>query len=70
VERTSKRPIQGDTGSTTAESVVVGIVVVGGDGLGLLVDEGRVESTMTRHSMPSDNSVFTPGRTVSALEVC
>ena len=53
--RTSKRPIQGkEEGSAAADSVVCA------DGVGgeLVDDEGLVESTMTRHSMPSDNSIY------------
>lgn len=52
--RTSKRPIQGDGVSAAADSVVCA-ASVGGE---LADDEGRVESTMTRHSMPSDNSIY------------
>ena len=52
--RTSKRPIQGDAVSAAADSVVCA-ASVGGE---LPDDEGRVESTMTRHSMPSDSSIY------------
>ena len=50
--RTSKRPIQGEEASAVADSVFC----AGAEGE--MVDEGLVESRMTRHSMPSDNSIY------------
>lgn len=62
--RTSKRPIQGEFELELVDAVSVGSAVVMGDKLALALvpkDEG-LESTTTRHSMPSDNSVYQTNR--------